>query len=83
LLALLDTSDKSLKNKLQTLQNHAAEVITGASYFSSSVVLRELNPDTLNVRCAKLKSVRLYKVLNENSAQRLTENLVKHRDLEG
>ncbi len=65
------------------MQNRAAKVITGASYdASSSAVLREINLDSLNVRRAKLKGVLLHKILNENSAPCLMEDLVRLRDLE-
>ena len=66
---LWDTCDKTLRNKLQILQNRAARVIMGTRYddrIRSSDLLQSLEWDTLHVRWAKLKSVLLYKILNEN-----------------
>ena len=65
---LWDTCNKTLKDKLQTLQNRAARVITGARYeIRSNDLLESLQWDSLHVRRAKLKSVLLYKDLNKNS----------------
>ena len=47
----------------------------------SSDVLQSLGWDTLHVRWAKLKSVLLYKILNENYSPCLRDTLVKLRDL--
>ena len=53
-----DTCDKSLKDKLQMLQNRAVKVITGANYDASpNIIFQKLNFDTVNVRRVKLKSV--------------------------
>jgi hypothetical protein len=60
--------DKTLKDKLQALQNRSVRDITGAKYIRSEDLLQRLNWDALNVKRAKLKSTLLYKVLNENSA---------------
>ena len=66
---LWDTCNKTLRNKLQILQNRAARVIIGTRYddrIRSSDLLQSLGWDTVHVRWAKLKSVLLYKILNEN-----------------
>ena len=66
---LWDTCDKTLKDNLQTLQNRAARIISGAEYdIRSKDILKNLQLDSLNVRRKKLKSVFLYKVLNGISA---------------
>ena len=55
---LWDTCDKTLRNKLQILQNRAARVIMGTRYddrIRSSDLLQSLGWDTLHVRWAKLK----------------------------
>ena len=60
---LRDTCDKTLRNKLQILQNRAARVIIETRYddrIRSSDLLQSLGWDTLHVRWAKLKSVLLY-----------------------
>ena len=79
---LWDTCDKTLRNKLQILQNRAARVI-GTRYdrIRSSDLLQSLGWDTLHVRWAKLKSVLLYKILNENYSPCLRDTLVRLRDL--
>ena len=81
---LWDTCDKTLRNKLQILQNHAARVIMGTRYddrIRSSDLLQSLGWDTLHVRWAKLKSVLLYKILNENYSPCLRDMFVRLRDL--
>ena len=66
---LWDTCDKTLKDNLQTLQNRAARIISGAEYdIRSKDILKNLQLDSLNVRRKKLKCVFLYKVLNGISA---------------
>ena len=49
---LWDTCDKTLRNKLQILQNRAARVIIGTRYdrIRSSDLLQSLGWDTLHVR---------------------------------
>ena len=81
---LWDTCDKTLRNKLQILQNRAARVIMGTRYddrIRSSDLLQSLGWDTLHVRWAKLKSVLLYKILNENYSPCLRDMFVRLRDL--
>ena len=79
---LWDTCGKVLKDKLQVLQNRAARVITGARFDTNSAkVLESLQWTTLDVRRDKLKSVFLYKVLNEQSAPSLRQAFVKNKDL--
>ena len=66
---LWDTCDKILKDKLQIQQNRAARVITGGRYHDrirSSDLFEGLGWDNLHVRRAKLKSILMYKFLNEN-----------------
>ena len=73
---LWDTCDKTLKDNLQTLQNRAARIISGAEYdIRSKDILKNLQLDSLNVRRKKLKCVFLYKVLNGISAPCLRVNL--------
>ena len=73
---LWDTCDKTLKDNLQTLQNRAAKIISGAKYdMRSKAILKNSQLDSLNVRRKKLKCVFLYKVLNGISAPCLRENL--------
>ena len=72
---LWDTCSKSLKNKLQKLQNRAARVITGDKYDVRSVeILNRLKWDTLEIRRLKMKSTLVYKIVNENSAPNLRGN---------
>jgi hypothetical protein len=82
---LWETCDKILKDKLQILQNRAAiELSTGARYddrIRSSDLLEGLGWDNLHVRRAKLKSILMYKILNENCSPCLRENLVRLREL--
>ena len=76
---LWDTCDKTLRNKLQILQNRAVRVIIGTrcdDKIRSSDLLQSLGWDTLHVRWAELKSVLLYKVLNENYFPCLRDTLV-------
>ncbi len=54
------------KDKLQVLQTRAARVITGARFdVNSANVLEDLQWSTLDVRRHRLKSVLMYKILNE------------------
>jgi hypothetical protein len=73
-----------LKDKLQILQNRAARVITEArcdDRIRSSDLLEGLGWDNLQVRQAKLKSILMYKILNENCSPCLRESLVRLREL--
>ena len=73
---LWDICDKFLKDKLQTLQNRAARIISGAKYdVRSEDILINLGLDSLEIRRRKLKSVYVYKILSGSSAPCLTENL--------
>jgi hypothetical protein len=79
---LWGTCDKILKDKLQILQNRAARVITGARYddrIRSNDILEGLGWDYLHDRRAKLKSILMYKILNENCSPCLRESLVRVR----
>ena len=79
---LWDTCGKVLKDKLQVLQNRAARVITGARFETNSAqVLESLQWTTLDVSRDELKSVLLYKILNEQSAPSLRQAFVKNKDL--
>ena len=81
---LWDTCDKTLREKLQILQNRAARVITGATYddrIRLGDLLQMLGWDTLHVRWAKLKCVLLYKVLNQDYSPCLGESLVRLTNL--
>ena len=79
---LWDTCGKVLKDKLQVVQNRAARILTGARFDTNSAdVLESLQWTTLDVRCDRLKSVLLYKILNEQSAPSLRQAFVKNKDL--
>ena len=79
---LWDTCGKVLKDKLQVVQNRAARILTGARFDTNSAdVLESLQWTTLDVRCDRLKSVLLYKILNEQSAPSLIQAFVKNKDL--
>ena len=79
---LWDTCGKVHKDKLQVLQNRAARVITGARFdVNSANVLEDLQWSTLDVRRHRLKSVLMYKILNEQSAPSLREKFIKIKDL--
>jgi hypothetical protein len=73
---LWDTCDKTLKDKLQMLQNRAARVITGTRHDDRIRSFAKLRWDTLHVRWAKLKSVLMYKILNENYSPCLRDSLL-------
>ena len=79
---LWDTCDKTLRNKLQILQNRAARIIIETRYddrIRSSDLLQSFGWDTLHVRWAKLKSA-LLKILNENYSPCLGYTLVRLRN---
>ena len=79
---LWDTCGKVVKDKLQVLQNRAARVIAGARFETNSAqMLESLQWTTLDVSCDELKSVLLYKILNEQSAPTLRQAFVKNKDL--
>ena len=81
-MLLYDSLWKVHKDKLQVLQNRAARVITGARFdVNSANVLEDLQWSTLDVRCHRLKSVLMYKILNEQSAPSLREKFIKIKDL--
>ena len=64
------------------LRNRAARVITGARFNTNSAeVLESLQWTTLDVRRDKVKSVFLYKNLNEQSAPSLRQAFVRNKDL--
>jgi hypothetical protein len=79
---LWDTCGKVRKDKLQVLQNRAARVITGARFdVNSANVLEDLQWSTLDVRRHRLKSILMYKILNEQSTPSLREKFIKIKDL--
>ena len=79
---LWDTCGKVYKDKLQKLQNRAGRVIIGARFdVSPPDVLEDLQWSTLDVRRDRLKSVFMYKILNEQSAPSLGEKCINIKDL--
>ena len=81
----ISTCNKILKDKLQILQNRAARVIARARYddrIGSSDLLEGLGWDYLHFRRAKLKSILMCKILNENCSHAcLRESLVRLGEL--
>ena len=78
---LWDTSGIVLKEKLQKCQSRAARVITGASYnIRSADVLATLGWKTLDNRRKYLKSIFIYKILNNETAPNLKEHFSKKSD---
>ena len=72
---LSDTSDKTMKDNLQLLQNRAFRIISGAKYdVGSKDILKNLKLDLLGVRRKKLKSIFLCMVLNGSSAPCLRDS---------
>ena len=73
---LWDICGTQLLDKLQEFQNRAARIIAGASYeIESAVVLETLGWETLKNRRQKMKSILLYKILNDYTAPNLKESL--------
>ncbi len=69
--------NKQLKDKLQKFQNRAAGIIAGASFETRSAdVLRSLAWDDLETRRCTIKSILLYKVLNDYTGPNLKESLI-------
>ena len=65
-----------LLDKLQKFHNRATRIIAGASYeIESAVVLETLGWETLKSRRQKMKSILLYKILNDYTAPNLKESL--------
>ena len=74
---LWDICGKHLLDKLQKYQNHAARIIAGVSYeIDSTDVLETLGWETLESRRQRMKSVFLYKILNDYTAPNLKQSLV-------
>ena len=68
---------KHLLDKLQKYQNRAAWIIAGVSYeIDSADVLETLGWETLESRRRRMKSVFLYKILNDYTAPNLKQSLV-------
>ena len=69
---------------MQILQNRATRVIIRTGYddrIRSSDLSQSLEWDTLHVRWAQLKSILLYKILNENFSLCLRDTFVRLGDL--
>ena len=78
---LWDTCGKTLKDKLQRVQSRAARVITGTNYDTRSVdILAKLEWKTLQARRKQMKSILIYKILNEQSAPYLRNSFIKTSD---
>ena len=74
---LWDICGTQLLDKLKKFQNRAARIIPGASYeIDSAVVLETLGWETLKSRRQKMKSILLYKILNDYTAPNLKESLI-------
>jgi hypothetical protein len=77
---LWDTCGIILKEKLQKCQSRAARVIPRASYYIRSAdVLATLGWQTLD-NIEYLKSIYIYKMLNNETAPNLKENFLKISD---
>ena len=74
---LWDICGKHLLDKLQKFQNRAARIIVGLSYeINFADVLESLGWDTLESRRQSMKSVFLYKILNDYTAPNLKQLLI-------
>ena len=74
---LWDICGTQLLDKLQKFQNRAARIIAGASYeIDSAAVLETLGWETLKSRRQEVKSILLYKILNDYTAPNLRESLI-------
>ena len=73
---LWDICGTQLLDKLQKFQNRAVRIIAGTRYeIESAVVLETLGWENLKSRRQKLKSILLYKIINEYTAPNLKESL--------
>ena len=74
---LWDICGKHLLDELQKYQNRGARIIAGVSYeIDSADVLETLGWETLERRRQRMKSVFLYKILNDYTAPNLKQSLV-------
>ena len=74
---LWDICGKHLLDKLQKFQNRAARIIAGLSYeINSADVLESLGWETLESRRQRMKSVFLYKIINDYTAPNLKQSLI-------
>ena len=74
---------KIVEDKLQKFQFRAARVITGATYnIRSADVLETLSGEILNARRLYVKSVFIYKILNNYTAPTLKESVHKISEYE-
>ena len=74
---LWDICGQHLLDKLQKYQNRAARIIASVSYeIDSADVLETLGWETLESRRQRMKSVFLYKILNDYTAPNLKQSLV-------
>ena len=71
---LWDICSKHLLDKLQKIQNRAARIIAGLGYeINSADVLESLGWETLECRSQRMKSVFLYKILNDYVAPNMKQ----------
>ena len=74
---LWDICGKHLLDNLQKYQTRAARIIDDGSYeIDSADVLETLGWETLESRRQSMKSVFLYKILNDYTASNLKQSLV-------
>ena len=74
---LWDICGKHLLDKLQKFQNRAARIIAGLSYeINSADVLESLGWETLETRRQRMKSVFLYRIINDYTAPNLKQSLI-------
>ena len=72
---LWDICGKHMLDKLQKFQNRAARIIAGLSYeINSADVLESLGWETLDSRRQRIKSVFLYKIINDYTAPNLKQS---------
>ena len=68
-----ETCAKGMTDKLQTLQNRAARVITSSNYeIRSSDILKRLNWENLETRRSKQLAVLMYKIMNGSTPEYLS-----------
>lgn len=69
----------SAHDKLQKFQNHAARIVAGLSYEINSA--DALGWETLESRRQRVKSVFLYKILNDYTPPNLKQSLIGDRQM--
>ena len=66
---------EGIRNRLQTLQNRAARVVTSSSYHRRSVeILDELGWDNLETRRSRQLTILVYKLKNPIASDHLAQN---------